>query len=268
MAPSKLELAVLFIDLGKMYYSAGGKLLPIDYPAETFRDLEVVSPDVISRTVKDFVAAQKLAPRQLIMIFANTLYFEKDLTEPVGGGTAAQEFAEAVPFDRVLSRSYPQKGGSKVIAMNREMYEVFRDAFLTAGFHVHSAVPAYALSLLGISKLDDISARIVIKRSEEFKQHSLVQLNQLPLTLQEREEELAKKHTPLILLIFVAFLIFVVGVTYVILTRQQQAVRQTAPAPTLAPTAIPKSSPPPSTPVASPSGTATPSVTLAPTVRQ
>lgn len=268
MAPSKLALAVIFIDLGKMYYSAGGKLLPIEYPAETFHDLEVVSSDVLKQKVKDFVTAQKLAPAQLIMIFANNLYFEKDLTEAVGAGTAAVDFAEAVPFDRVLSRAYPLKTGSKAIAMNRAVYEVFRDAFLDVGFHVHSGIPAYALGLLGVSKLDEVSARQVMKRSEECKQLSLVQISQLPRTLQEREEELAKKHTPLILVVFIAFLILVVGLTYFVLTQQQQAVRQTAPTPTLIPTAIPQPLPSPAIPSASPSGNASPSVTLSPSVKQ
>lgn len=262
MAAPNLALAIVYVDAGKLYFASGnGKMLSLDLPPTVFRDLEIISRDALNQLMQGLIQTQKLAPSALVLIFSEATYFEKDLAEAAQPDSPeVTEFAESVPFDRVLARAYPLASGSKVIAMNRDLYDAVRDAFIASGFKVHSVVPAYVLRLLGISKLDETSARQLLKRADELKPYTIVSLHQAALSLQEKEEELAKKHTPLILGFFLVFLVVVGGVTFFVLRQQQQSVRQIAPPTTPLPTLTPAPA------VANPAATV--SVTIAPYVRQ
>lgn len=250
--------AILYVDARKFYFFAPGlPMVTSEIPTSVMREFEIISPEGLAQQVKAVLSAQKTTPGALIIIFSDAICFEKIFPVPITGQERPEitEYFETVPFERVLSRVYPHPNGSKAIALNREIFESFRASFEAFGFTVYSAVPAYVLNLLGVSNLDQNTVGQIFKRATEVGQYTMVMTRQPVLNLQQKQEELAKKHTPLILVVFIFFLIVVFGATFFILNQQQQQVRQisTTPTPFATPIPTPTPTPQPVQTVASPS---------------
>ncbi len=251
MATTNLSPAIILVDARKLYYyAANGQALAIDLPDTIIRDYEVISRESLAKIIDQLIQSQKLTPSPLIQIYSENTYFSKAFSDPAPevNEQQAKEFIETVPFERVLARNYPARSGLTTVALNRTTFEAIRDPFEAAGFPTLAVVPISVLSLLGIKNFDSAAVKTLIRRADELKGFSLAQIRQPTRTLQEQEEALAKKHTPLILAIFLGFIILVIGLTFFILTQQQQQVRKSTPSPrppvaaTLAP-AIPTTTP-------------------------
>lgn len=255
MALSVLPLSVLYLEQHRMtMYTSSGRLLTLDIPKDVVSEFEIVSREKLSGLIKDFINSKEIDPSTLIVIYAPELCFEKNFPElPLEQKEGqTQAFFEAVPFDRVLSRVYPDAKGSKAVAINRDFYEVIYDIFSQFGFQFYAVIPFYVLTLLGYKGFDAKVAGALTKRSDAVKQQTMILIRQPVRSLQEQEELLAKEHTPLILLIFFVFIAAVVGVTFIVLNRQAGENRS---APTALPTLAPASVQP--TAVSSPSVPAT-----------
>lgn len=227
MANNVLPLAILYIDQGRLtLITNGGQIQSVDVPSDVASEYEVLSREKLTTLIKGFVTGKEIDPSSLIMIFSSSLCFEKNFpelpTEQKEGQT--QEFFDTVPFDRVLSRVYPFEKGSKAIAVNRDLYGAIYDVFIQMGFQFYAAIPAYVLTLMGYKAFDNKVAGQLLKRSDAIKQQTMILIRQPARTLQEQEEQLAREHTPLILLIFFVFIFAVVGLTFFFLNRQSKEI--------------------------------------------
>ncbi len=226
MATVLLPPAVLYVDQDRLsVYTSNGRLLSVGITNESLFEFEVVSREKLSALIREFILSKKIDPASLTVVFAPSLCFERNFPElPVEQKEGqTQEFFEAVPFDQVLSRVYPFERGSKAIAVNRDIYEALYDIFIQFRFQFFAVVPAYVFTLLGFGAFNTFDAKIAaltLKRADAVKQQTMVLIRQPVRTLQEQEEQLAKEHTPLIMLVFFIFISLVVGLTFLVLSRQ------------------------------------------------
>lgn len=266
MAEEILPLAVLYVDIKSFWvFTSEGRLVVSSFPEGLIKDFEVIDKSKLIDFIKKFVDSQGIVRSSLIFVFTDNLCFIKDfpegLTEEKEGQT--KSFFDSVPFERVLSRVYPLTKGSRAISLNRDFYQTLRDAFEVFGFSTFAVIPAYVLTLLNISGPEAQIGQQIIKHSDQVKQYTMVLIKQPIINLQQKEEALAQRHTPLILLIFFVFLFVVVGMTFLVLRQQGEQAKgpvrvlpSSSVTPALLPTAIPTSTslPTSATPIATSSG--------------
>jgi len=230
MPNSLPTLAVLYVEAQRIgLYKGNGQILWMDIPETVVHNFEVISKSELNTLIRNFMGSQAVKDVSLIMIFSQAIAFEKDFAElPLEEKEIhSKEFFESVPFERMLSRVYPYQNGSKAIAINRDLYESLRDVFEQLGFQVLSAVPGYVLTMMGFDTFDVDTAKQIIKKEDAIKQQTMILIRQPARNMQQQEEELAKKHTPLILFIFFVFLGIVLAITIFIL--QSEAPKKASP---------------------------------------
>ncbi|OGM21816.1 hypothetical protein A2863_04385 [Candidatus Woesebacteria bacterium RIFCSPHIGHO2_01_FULL_38_9b] len=214
------SLAVLYIEVQRMSLCRGnGQILWVDIPETIVHNFEVVSKPEFNTLIRNFVGTHTITGGPLILIFSEAIAFEKFFAGLPSEQKESefQVFYESVPFERTLTRAYPFQNGSKAIAINRDLYESIRDAFEQVGFQILAVVPGYVMTMMGFNTFDVETAKQIIKKFDTVKQQTMISIHQPTRTIQQQEDELAKKHTPLILLIFFVFLGIVLGGTILIL---------------------------------------------------
>ncbi|HZZ98696.1 MAG TPA: hypothetical protein VFG51_02060 [Candidatus Saccharimonadia bacterium] len=224
-------LAVLYIESQRMgLYKGGDQILWADLPENIVKNSEVVSKPELNTLIRNLAGTSTAPESMLIVIFSETIVFEKNFAvlPPDQKEAQTQAFFDLIPFERTLTRVYPFEGGSKAIAINRDFYESIRDAFGQIGFQTLAVVPGHVMTMMGFNTFDVGTAKQILKKSETTKQQTMVYIRQPILTSEEKEVELAKKHTPLIMLIFVGVLILVIGLTFLILRLEAPAPKKPA----------------------------------------
>ncbi len=142
--------AIVFIDRNILYYFGGDAktALSLQLPPTSVQDMEVINSEELVKGISDFVKANKLKPSSLLYCFSSQNYFQKEIPEkttPEEIESLRIEFADNVPFNRVLSKYYMQGKLSKIIALNKDFAFTIKKAFENLSFSTEAIVPAFAL---------------------------------------------------------------------------------------------------------------------------
>ena len=147
------------------YQPAIGKIIEFGFVTEIIKDLEIINVDLLDNLIKVFVTNNKIVPGELVMVIADNACFIKDFilpsvssetkTAPTDGKNPVvvpvirpkisedeiKSFIEHVPFENVLSKTFDLASGTKVIALNKDMYEAIKSAFEKLGFKINFVLP-------------------------------------------------------------------------------------------------------------------------------
>lgn len=210
------------------------------FPQGTFTQMEITNYEVFHSFIATIAAATQLGEHDVIVVFGNSLLFEKQLpplpAEKVDVELTA--FKEATPFERVGTRTYKNAQGTYLVSINRDFFDTLRQSIERNGSHILAILPiSLFLGIIGKQGMNLQALRVLSSRLTEIIELSLISGKVTPKTFQEREEYLSKQYSGLLIVVFVLFIIGVIGGTGFILRSQFQATR--SPNPTSAPVVAP-----------------------------
>lgn len=210
MTNTKPAIIYLLKDRFQVYSPLLPQIVECRFTSDVIRDLDVVNNDQLERLVKAFIANAKFQPCNLFFVMADNTYFTKDFSTQDPAKQAAQptavstdvskelmekqinQFIEHVPYDNVVSKSFPQKVGVKVIATNKDFYESIVKVFELQNFTVSTVLPglAYGNGLSAKPVLDSGTANIFLQRAASLKQYDLLSQAAFTPVLEKDTEEI------------------------------------------------------------------------------
>ena len=177
------------------------KIIEFRFVPEIVRDLEVVNGDLLGNLIKLFVESNKVAPSELIIVLSDDACFVKDFVLPPSSvapqmptspnqptpilfdaETASKQrqdieaFVDHVPFENVASREFPTGNGTKVLAVNKDFFEVVKLSFEKVGFKVRAVYPGilFANNISSKPVLDIIAANSILQQEYDLRDNNLL----------------------------------------------------------------------------------------------
>lgn len=181
------SIIVLFIDRNRFqFYGANlSGIETLDVPDSSIRDLDVVNRDVLYTLIKQWVKLHTLVSVQLVLIFAETSYFEKvfTLAAPAQLETDIIKFFDEVPFESTITKVHDIPNGKRAVAINKALYEAIRQGFLLQGLTIKGVIPMFALGELGSRhSLDAQVGEYVLKNIDTLLRQSLVDVAEVTVS--------------------------------------------------------------------------------------
>lgn len=229
------------------------------FPQGSLVHMEIANYEVFHAFIATIATAVQLADHDVIIIFGNSLLFEKQLPQlpPEKLDEEVMAFRESAPFERVGARTYKNLQGTYVVSMNRDFFDTLRQSIERNGAHVLAILPmSLFIGMIGKKGMNQQALRSLSSRISEIVELSLVSGRVVPKTFQQQEEYFSKQYSGPLIAVFILFILGVIGGTGFILRSQFQAARS----PVVTPP--PQTSQTPTTPVLDP--TASPEVISTP----
>ncbi len=246
---TKKPFSIFYIEANKGYFygSNSSSLLQMDIPADVLSYFDVINKEKFYQIIQAFITANKVEPAPLLIIFAPQGTYEIDLAGKSLGNANddVQHFLDSVPYEKVLSRTYKLQDTIKVVAVNKDVYEVIRHGFEKVHF---STVAVVALPLLQKVVPDigtTLNLEVIANKFDAIKQYSFITLEEInnPGKPNQQHPD-SNKPNPLRLYGLVGVFVVLIGVliVMVIITMQPtpKPIIVTQPATVIStPTAIP-----------------------------
>lgn len=129
---------IIFIQKDKFEYydEVQSKIFQFVFQPNLIQDLEIVDQDQLLLQIKTFIATNKIVPANILFIVADTVIFEKDIqvTPNIDKNVEIQKFLENIPFEHVIYKIIDSEKVSKVLALNRELYDTLKFSLESIGF--------------------------------------------------------------------------------------------------------------------------------------
>ena len=139
-------------------------------------DMEVPKPGELSEKIKAFFTEKKITNFDIVIVFAESLCFEIDLTPlPITEQDITYDrFVETVPMEAVMARRFQLDDKQLVgVAVNRNTYEFFKSSLSLSGLTVIAAVPSIAAKQLGYNQqLTSSACALLNKRLKQLTAYS------------------------------------------------------------------------------------------------
>ncbi|MDO8270099.1 MAG: hypothetical protein Q7T54_05535 [Candidatus Levybacteria bacterium] len=227
---NKKQAALLYLDKNGFYFYTDGlpSVISLAFIDNAVRDMDVVNGASLIAQVKAFIDQYRLMPSMITIILSPNVAFEKDIAGLTREAQAEEikNFIDTIPFESVLTRTYPIEKGVKVIGFNEDLYTELKNGFEKNSFGIDMVIP---YQLLGtdqtlIKNLTTDNAAQFLKRCDHLKQYTLLitekQKNPGPSPVTETVVQKPKKnYTRLFVMIGVfTFLFAVLG--YMLITMK------------------------------------------------
>lgn len=118
------------ITIGSTYLAGGGK--KVFFTDNTIRFMEPLEPDVLAKTVSDFLKTLDLESDDLELNVQYDLCFERTLTDT--SPEAIQRYLLTVPFGK--EDKYYQIDGKTIFVMNSKLLQIVKKSAEEAGFKI------------------------------------------------------------------------------------------------------------------------------------
>lgn len=155
-----------------------GGVLEMPFTPGVVSDLDVVSLAELSGLVKSFVETNRVQVCDLVLVFSPDTYFEKGLTgDDAAMAQDVQDFVDSVPLTNPSSKIFKVGDSkSKVVVINRRLYESLRTAFEAVGFGVKAVVPELVLQEVGFTgaQFDLNACRLILKSQAHLLANSFI----------------------------------------------------------------------------------------------
>ncbi len=151
------------------------QILNCPFPEGSIADMEIINPNAISAAINQFISSLKVSNAQTILVFADNLCFETNLSglPPAEQSIREARFIESVPFESVVAKRFVTGNTVTVAVINRVFFEFFRSVFSSNGCDVIAAVPAIAVKALGYgNQLDGKSCSLLTKKINQVQEQS------------------------------------------------------------------------------------------------
>ena len=247
----KKQSGIIYIDRGSfsLYEKTLPKILAFPFQPNTIANLDILDKELLGNQIKQFISLNKVKQTTLIMILSTGVLFEKILPEidEQQKLDEVKKFLENIPFENVSTITYKLEKGYRIIAMNRDFYDVIKRAFELEGFTIGAVVPVFSLGKdIDISHgINEETGKRILKKFDSVRPENYV--------LHRSEGEVAeennivnfgKKNKRLSILLIVFILLVLVLIVLVIISLQQPKKNDTQPSrATPAPTASPSATP-------------------------
>lgn len=176
----KRQTAVIYVENNKIsfYSKALPSIISLQLPAEAVADLEVVSAEKLATLIDNFFTSNNLKNQEFdsILVFAQNTTFDKDLAE--GDSKFRydenQKFLEIVPFEDTISNSYKLGKKTKIVAVNKSLYEDIRSNFEKNKAFVFLVVPMSVLIETYPNLSTNADLAFIASKIESIKEFSLI----------------------------------------------------------------------------------------------
>lgn len=213
----KRQTAVVFIDNNKiLFYAKDTKNnLALDLPSDVVSDLEVVGRNKLEQLVDTFFQAETLKGIEfdVILVFSQGTTFEKDFTDDTTKVKyeEIQKFLDMVPFEDVLSNTYKINKKTKIVAVNKVLYDVLRLALERNKAYVSSVVPMAVLAETNPELSNNIDLAFIAGRSDSLKQYGLIDVKEGSLESEQKNSiGIKKKDVRLYILLGIFALLLII----------------------------------------------------------
>lgn len=206
------------------------------FPADTVVDMEVVNEETMQTSFQEWLDQTQPQPKDVIVIFAEEICFSKNFpvtTDKQGMDGLATGFVESVPFDNVLSKQFSLGAEIKVVALNKDLYEVFIKTLEEKQFYIKSMFPDFIFGADFSQGLTVDLAKSLSSQLEALAVHDLID----PKKRKDRQQkEFIKKQFAITKEVGIAigFFIFLIAVLIVLIwnmNRQNETLKKPTPSP-------------------------------------
>ena len=214
---AKRQSAVVFVDSDKiLFYAKNTKnYLQQDLPLDVISDLEIVGRDKLDQLIDTFFQAESLKNIEfdVILVFSQQTTFDKDFEDNATKVKyeEIQRFLDMVPFEDILSNTYKINKKTKVIAVNKILYDALHIALERNKAYISLVIPIAVLVETNPEFANNIDLALIAAKVESLKQYGLIDVNGGSL---ERERKnsigIKKKDVRLYLLVGVMALLFII----------------------------------------------------------
>lgn len=173
--------SIVFVQKDRFYYydEASSRILQFVFLPNTIQDLEVFDYDLLNAQIKTFVETNKLAPANILFIFAEQTIFEKIFlkSQTVDKDKVVETFVENIPFENLSHKVYESPTEFKIIAINKEIYTALKSAFERLRFTALGAIAQFVIgeNLRTRTALDAEMVRLVLSRFELLQKQNIVE---------------------------------------------------------------------------------------------
>lgn len=161
----KKESALLLIDRNKIDYISTGLTQSLSYAFDpsVIRDLDVINKEKLLADINAMIDTNKLLRATMVVVLTDTTLFSRDLIAPsqtqqttppktsviptvvFNPDQETSRFLDTIPFESIMTRSYPLSGGVKVVATNRDLVDCIIKPFKQKGWSVDCVIPQFVV---------------------------------------------------------------------------------------------------------------------------
>lgn len=172
---SKKQQAIFYIEdnCAFFYPGASGEILQFPFPQDVVSDLEVLSRQKLLALVQAFFQVQQILPSEILFVFGAPTVFEKDF--PQGENQEAiQQFIEYIPFDEVLTKTFQLNEITRVVAINKQLYESLKAACESVKCHVVGVLVYSSLLQVAPEFSQNVNIPLMLAKFDACKQFNII----------------------------------------------------------------------------------------------
>ncbi len=230
---------VLYLEKNRLQIYVEGKpnVLVFDLSPTVSHDIEIFNRGELEKGLLAVAKNNTLPATEYTLILAQNILFEKDISPP--SAEEIQKFLDAVPFEYISSRQFPNENGVRVVAANRDFYSVFNEFFEQYGSSILTIVPYFAVNPQ-MNGLDEQSIATVFSQSRQLMNFSLTDTNDKEeliirtLTKDQKKSEETQKNNRNLFALLSVFVLLIGVLGFMLLkpaAKPAKPVIQAAPAP-------------------------------------
>lgn len=243
MAFAKKQTAVVYIDTDKASFYTGktGEIIKLDFPPNVISDLDLVSEEKLTELIDSFCKTNNLEgiKYETILVFSIGSVFEKDFTdENKEENTQIQQFIDIVPFEDILTKTYKLNKKTKVVVVNKVLYEALRRVLQKKNFSISLALPYSVLQEVNTELTNSVNLAFIAGKMDSYKQYNLIDYENNNSSDKTKTSDSKKQNKRVYILvgIFIVLLIVLGAVIISTLSPQPGLKKRTQVLPTLTPT--------------------------------
>lgn len=216
----KKQTTIFYLDQNRGYFYDGSPhgLLEINFPPEAISHLEVINEERLNNAVKEFIETNKILPANVVLLLSVPVTFEKDFTDKnvTLEDAEVKEFLDYIPFEDVLGKVITLEQKQKLVAVNKKLIEIIKEAFNNQKFDIISIVPVSVLQETIPDLSTNLNLQIVLDKADSIKQYSIMTLEEPVKISNSKNKALVKNKRLLIITGIFVFLIFILLITILI----------------------------------------------------
>lgn len=173
----KRQKGLLYVERNRFTFhnvGFGQKFISWDIEDGVINDMEIDNPEKFVSGLAFWMDKEKISPCDLVVVVDESLYFEhatQSLANSDQDEKDIETFLQAVPFEQFTSKIIQDGASKRVVALNRDFYDLLLEFLEKRYFRVLALIPA---SFINIKSLQDIKTDLIIKNLEEYKKYNFL----------------------------------------------------------------------------------------------
>jgi flagellar basal body-associated protein FliL len=209
---AKPGVVYLLRDRFQLYSPFLRQIVEFKFTPAMVLDLDVLNDELLEEQITVFLTNGKVPASEVIFILSDNSYFVKDILatppapqqqkpgQPAPPPPKVSEkdlqpqidtFVEHVPYENVVSLTFPLKNGVRVCAVNRDLFKSVQRAFEKLNFKVTYVLPGMVLGggMSAKPVMDGMLANTAIQKAAALKQYDLRVKDPFSPTSTKQEEQ-------------------------------------------------------------------------------